>query len=50
MEEYQKREAEFMARTDALCEHTPPTESLCSSCPCNGLCDWLLENYPYGRS
>lgn len=34
--EYQAKEAEFMARTDSLCD--------CSKCPTRDLCRWLDEN------
>ena len=46
-EEYKKREAEFVARTDALCEDRSPAECDCDECPCKELCDWLHEQSPY---
>jgi len=42
--EYQAREAEFLVRTDALCEHTAPANCECAKCPCKLLCDWLCAN------
>ena len=39
VEAYKLREAEFMARTDALCETKNPLECDCSKCPCKELCD-----------
>lgn len=46
MSEYSEKEREFSARTDALCETTPPSRCDCSKCPCKALCDWLTENDP----
>lgn len=45
-EEYAAKEAEFMARTDAGCENTPPTSAICATCTCKGLCDWLCGHEP----
>lgn len=45
--EYLIREAEFMARTDALCENQSPSECDCSKCPCKDLCDWLHDESPF---
>lgn len=42
--EYTEKEAEFMARTDAGCEETPPTPAICATCPCKELCDWLCTH------
>ena len=47
VEEYLIREAEFAARTDALCEHTSPMECDCSKCPCKDLCEWLHKETPF---
>lgn len=46
MTEYRKIEAEFMARTDALCENTSPSLCDCSACPCHELCEWLDKHNP----
>ena len=34
----------FMARTDAGCENTPPTDATCANCSCKGICDWLCSH------
>ena len=47
VEAYKLREAEFMARTDALCENKNPLECDCSKCPCKELCDWLHTETPF---
>ena len=47
VEEYKLREAEFMARTDALCENKGPAKCDCCKCPCNELCAWLHKESPY---
>ena len=47
VEEYLIREAEFAARTDALCEDKSPMECDCSKCPCKDLCDWLHKETPF---
>lgn len=47
IQEYKRREAEFIARTDALCEDTPPAQCDCSKCPCKELCDWLHKESPW---
>ena len=47
VEEYKAREAEFMARTDALCEDKDPAKCDCSKCPVNELCAWLHKETPY---
>ena len=44
LEEYQKREAEFAARTDALCENISPHLCDCKNCPCEAECQWLCQN------
>ena len=46
---YHEKEAEFAARTDALCEHTAPALCDCSKCPARDLCAWLCENDPNKR-
>ena len=40
-EDYMKLEAEFMSRTDALCENMSPFDCDCSQCPCKDLCNLL---------
>lgn len=49
MEEYQRKENEFTARTDALCEnvHIPAGSATCEKCPCRDLCKWLYDNHPF---
>lgn len=47
VEEYKRREAEFIARTDALCEDIEPAKCDCSKCPCRELCEWLDNENPY---
>lgn len=42
--EYHRKEEEFLARTDALCEMKSPALCNCSKCPCRELCEWLCEN------
>lgn len=42
-EEYARKEAEFIARTDALCEDAPPSTCDCNVCPCKDLCNWHPE-------
>ena len=42
--EYRRKEEEFLARTDALCETKSPTLCNCAKCPCCELCEWLCEN------
>ena len=49
VEEYKLREAEFMARTDALCEVVNPLECDCTRCPCKEQCDFLNENDPFSH-
>lgn len=44
--EYAAKEAQFMARTDALCEDAPPATCDCANCPCKGICDWLCSHEP----
>lgn len=44
MNEYAMKEAEFLARTDALCENVSPSLCDCSMCPCADLCKWLCDN------
>lgn len=46
IEEYLAKEAEFMARTDALCEDTTVPECDCCKCPCREECNWLYDNLP----
>lgn len=48
-EEYQRREDEFSARTDALCEnvHIPAGSAACNNCPARDLCKWLYDHHPY---
>ena len=40
-EEYRRKEQEFMARHDALCENVSPSLCNCSECPTRELCEWL---------
>lgn len=47
VEEYKLREAEFIARTDALCQYKDPAKCDCNHCPCKELCDWLHDESPY---
>ena len=47
IEAYKALEAEFMARTDALCEDTPVSECDCGKCPCKELCDRLHSENPF---
>ena len=42
--EYRRKEEEFLARTDALCETKSPALCNCEKCPCRELCEWLCEN------
>lgn len=45
--EYIRVEAEFAARTDALCQSTRPAECDCAVCPAREMCAWLIENDPF---
>lgn len=49
IEEYQRKENEFAARTDALCEnvHIPAGSAACDNCPARDLCKWLYDYHPY---
>lgn len=47
IEEYMSKEAEFVSRTDALCETCNPNLCDCSKCPCKDLCDWLHKESPF---
>lgn len=40
-EEYRRKEQEFMARHDSLCENVSPSLCNCSECPTRELCEWL---------
>lgn len=47
LEEYRRKEDEFMERHDSLCENTSPLLCDCSQCPTRDLCKWLEENHPW---
>lgn len=47
IEEYRKKEQEFMDRHDSLCEDVSPSQCDCSACPTRELCKWLYDNHPY---
>lgn len=47
IEEYKRREAEFMDRKDALCQFRHPDECNCNECPCKEMCNWLCNGNPY---
>lgn len=49
VDEYKDLEAEFEARTDALCEDTPVSDCDCGKCPCKVLCKRLEDENPYNR-
>ena len=40
-EEYRRKELEFAARHDSLCENVSPSLCDCSKCPTRELCEWL---------
>lgn len=41
---HRRKEEEFSARTDALCETKSPTLCNCEKCPYRELCEWLCKN------
>ena len=46
LEEYRRKEQEFIERHDSLCETVSPDRCNCSACPTQELCKWLCDNDP----